>query len=207
MSIFRTLADRVAHERSARIWTVIGGVAAVAGVAVALVQLSQGQNSISPPAPSTGTQATSPHPVPGGSSLLSDRPESAGGPSGMTVRRSTGPNGLTLASFWGADLDGTAPDWDSVQFNDDQSDLTYYPSSGSILISDNGASLARVDGPPNPSTCDGAGYGNDIPAKPRETAFVICLRTSEHRLAYARARIQPDSTLRLDITVWDPPQA
>jgi hypothetical protein len=149
----------------------------------------------------------------GGSGSPSTIPGTVTGPplpDGVTVRRTTGSDVITLRPSYGVDLDdNTSANW-SVNNGPigssagGGSDIGFDGSASKLdLIGD----YAIVAGPPDYATCAReTAYTNGAiergSLRPNET---ICVRTEQNRYALVTIVDASDQAIQLGATTWDPP--
>lgn len=121
------------------------------------------------------------------------------------VRRTTASNPITLSLGYSANLDSqSSPDWDIAHgTGQSQLDLNYSFSLNSTTRSD----LAVVTGPRRVETCLFAtGYSAAVKSQQLRKGLTICVKTSEHRLAYLTVTaFKPADGVTFAAIVWDPP--
>lgn len=161
-----------------------------------------------PPAPSSTSPVPGPIPttsatIPSQTSATETPPPSE--PTGVTVRRSTGKDLLTISDGYTADLDSRNPAWDVKYDRDyDNYDIELYHGA----LSGNDTDFAIVSGQPSYETCQNAtAYAEEISRDDIEPSISACIRTTDKRYAFITFKkvVHDPDKIQLDVTVWDPP--
>ncbi len=212
MSIAPPTTKRPPLKTKHKVPIIVAGIGAAGLLLAALIPILVNQlnkpvtpspvpSSTSPPVPGPVPPPT-PAPIPSPTPTVTD-------PTGVTVRRSTGDNPLTLSTGYSADLDTMNRSWD-VEYAATLSRFDIDLGTGVGVIAGSGSDIAIVDGPALYEICaDATGYTKRIPRDELRQGVTACVRTSEKRLASvtikkATPRDSPDQ-IQLNVTVWDPP--
>jgi hypothetical protein len=135
-------------------------------------------------------------------------------PEGVTVRRTTNSDPITLRNDRGADLDNlSSPNWGVTtalpsggkiirQFGSSSTDLGW--TEGSLVFIGYIAVVAK--GATYPDCASETAYGpEDIPLDDLKDGLTVCIVTSKRRYAVLVVRQGSSRQIDLDITVYDPP--
>ncbi|WP_431879203.1 hypothetical protein [Micromonospora marina] len=130
----------------------------------------------------------------------------------FNVRRSTGGDLLTLSESYSANLDSEQPDWgvsDSNPFG--EQDLLFRAGGVGDILVESQSEMALMSQEPSYESCRATtGYGARIGLGEARAGLMLCVKTSERRLASVvvvkrSSQRLPNEKVQLRVTVWDPP--
>jgi hypothetical protein len=212
MSTAPPTTKRSRLKRSEIVAIVVAGIGAMAVVLAAVIPIVIDRASEPtpplPPTPSSTSPVPGPIPttsatIPSQTSATETPPPSE--PTGVTVRRSTGKDLLTISDGYTADLDSRNPAWDVKYDRDyDNYDIELYHGG----LSGNDTDFAIVSGQPSYETCQNAtAYAEEISRDDIEPSISACVRTTDKRYAFITFKkvVHDPDKIQLAVVVWDPP--